>query len=379
MGEKFDASRGRGEINMNLPKQTPKRRADKRGVGNDFDWGPGGEEVGKAAVANDEKGRMVQEVMDRLDELSDEELNELYEALVEDADPEDFEDFEFDEDDLDDEFLEEIEVEDPLEDLETEMYEAFKVSSDQIDLSEFAKTVDGMQDLSEDLKVSTKNIFETVVVNTINDRLATICESLAEYAREALADREAYIVSRLDEYLDDVIQEWLENNVVAIEKGIRADLAESFMANLKELFVEHYIDLPEEQVDVASALAVKNEELMDVLNRKQETIEEQAKMIDMYRKRDTIIDVCEDLSEAQLAKVYDLVENVAWESEEQFKRVVEDVRNSAFPRDGSRSTILTEDAVGDSGTRSTGNDLPEEVQSVFAVFGNAKKDHNSQK
>lgn len=383
----FKAERGQGVIQDPTAatagmKAKNKRRADS-GLDKTDPMAKGADpEAVRAtnAALNSSGGKMVEELEAALDELDDDELEALAEELgiteemlAEDdrefGDDDDDEDYD-DEDELDDEELDEIEIEDPYETMASEVYEAFKVESNDLDLNEFASVVGG-QNLSEDFQTTAKNLFEAAVVKTVNDRVAMIAESVANLSRELLAEKEEMLVGILDSYVDQAIERWAEENEVAIESSIRADLAENFMSSIKTVLDEHYIDLPEDKVDVAAALATKNDQLKDHLNEAVDELNEARAELDAYRKRDIVVSLADNLTENQTAKLYELVENLSYESDDQFKRLVEDVKTNNFggPRGGSR--VLTEDTHRDLGDSSS--KLDPAVQAAFSMMGNAPK------
>lgn len=378
----FKASRGQGEVSdpaeagakAGGPAKN-KRRADNRSI----EVGPfpdvkaipgqkGDEDVAKA---------MHEQIMAELADLPDEEIDALYEEIMEELDDEDLDDEDFDDEDYEDD-EDDVQVEDPFADLPNEIEEAFKITNADLDLSEFDTALNASgQNLSEDFKVGAKNIFESVITKTINDRLSVIAEAVTEFAREALLEKEEAMVATLDRTLDEVILEWLEQNEVAIEGGLKADIAEHYMSRFRDLLQECGATIDEDKIDVAQTLAHKNDELTEKVNALWALKEEQDAELEMYRKRDVIMDVCDGLTESEMQKVYALVENMEFQNEKQFTKLVEDVRAVHFtggPKTSNNgSRMITEDALHTNTGGKTAVAHNPVVQATFAALGNAKK------
>lgn len=173
--------------------------------------------------------------------------------------------------------------------------------------------------LSEEFKNNAKAIFEAAVLAKVEEQKAALDEEyntkLAEEAQEFATN----LVDKIDEYLEYVVSEYMEENKLAIESGIRAELAEDFMLGLKNLFTEHYIDLPEEKVDVVAEFADKVEKLEEQLDK---IIGEKKSLSDELNglKKDKIVgEVSEGLSEVQTEKLKSLAEGIEFVSEEDYK------------------------------------------------------------
>jgi len=374
--EDFKASYGAGSLEDPTKatagmKAKNKRRGDKEGQDPINLGDPEAAKATKASLGQG-NGKMVEEILAELDTLTEEELQDLYDELIDDED-EDYEDVDGDEDELEDEELEEIEADDPLEGAAEAMYEAFKLTSADLDLTEFAQSVDGIQGLTEDFKTSTKNIFSSVLIKTLNERLALMCETVVDGAREVLTEREELILANLDKFLDDTIDSWTEENEVALESGIRADIAESYMAGHRALLQNHYFEVPEEKLNVVEALAEQVQELKTLVTEQKHDLDTATEIIDLYQKRDIVQEACEGMSEAEASKVFKLVENMDYENDKQFKALVDDVRGqiSKSPeKPVAGGKMLNEDHLvqnNASGPKDT------RIASAFALFGDKPK------
>lgn len=185
--------------------------------------------------------------------------------------------------------------------------------------------------ISEEFKEKAAIIFEARVF----DRVAQIQEELEiEYAsvlEEAVEEIKNDLTEKVDDYLSYVVEQWIEQNEIAVESGLRAELTEEFIAGLRNLFAEHYIDVPTEKVDLVDELASKVEELEGKLNEEIEHgIELKKALIESYKQEVTHA-VCEGLTATQVEKIKSLAESVEFSTEEEYKEKLETIRENYFP------------------------------------------------
>lgn len=208
------------------------------------------------------------------------------------------------------------------EDAENDSSEIFKEDINAI----FAN-----ENLSEEFKDKVTTIFEARVL----DRVSQIEEELESQYAEALEDAVTNIneelSEKIDDYLNYVVEQWLEENEIAIETGLRSELTEDFISGLRNLFAEHYIDVPTEKVDLVEELATKVESLEDQLNEEIERgITFKKSLIES--KKDLIMrDVCEGLTSTQAEKIKTLAESVQFSTEEDYEQKLETIRENYFP------------------------------------------------
>jgi hypothetical protein len=185
--------------------------------------------------------------------------------------------------------------------------------------------------ISEDFKSKAATIFEARVM----DRVTQIQEDLeAQYAsvlEEAVEDIKNDLTQKVDDYLSYVVEQWIEQNEIAIESGLRAELTEEFIAGLRNLFAEHYIDVPTEKVDLVDELATKVEELESNLNEEIERGVELKKALLESHKLEITRAVCEGLTATQVEKIKSLAESVDFSTEEEYKEKLETIRENYFP------------------------------------------------
>ena len=187
------------------------------------------------------------------------------------------------------------------------------------------------QTISEDFKSKAATIFEARVF----DRVAQIQEEIeAEYAsvlEEAVEQIKSDLTEKVDDYLNYVVEQWMEENQIAIESGLRSEITEDFIAGLRNLFAENYINVPEESVDLVEELAAKVEELETKLNEEIETNIVYKKALTEAIKDQLTVEVCEGLTATQVEKIKSLAESVDFSTEEEFVDKLETLRENYFP------------------------------------------------
>ena len=185
--------------------------------------------------------------------------------------------------------------------------------------------------ISESFKSKVATIFEA----RVHDRVAQIEEQVeATYAsmfEEAVASIKSDLTEKVDDYLNYVVEQWMADNEIAIESGLRAELTEDFIAGLRNLFAEHYIDVPAEKVDLVDELAGKVEELESKLNEEIERGIEYKKALTEAVKLEVTREVCGGLTDTQAEKVKSLAESVDFSTADEYKEKLETIRENYFP------------------------------------------------
>ena len=222
---------------------------------------------------------------------------------------------------------------------------------ENFDFSQDVNALIGDEDLSEEFKDRAALIFETAV----RSKIAEIKESLEKRFNEALVQEVAAIkeelTERVDSYLEYVSEEWIDENALQIENGLKGELSESFMTGLKGLFEEHYVEIPEDRYDVLENMVMRLDEMEEKLN---EQIERNVQLNKRLSEAvsDTIFnDVAEGLALTQKEKLASLAESVEFDSEEEYREKLEALKESYFTRatGSSRDEVLTEEATEDFG------------------------------
>ena len=217
----------------------------------------------------------------------------------------------------------EMEDEDDKEDKKEEMKKKMKEDVESL----FADD----STISEEFKTKAATIFEARVLDRVNQIEEEIEAKYADMLSEAVDQIKSDLTTKVDDYLNYVVEQWLADNEIAIESGLRAELTEEFIAGLRNLFAEHYIDVPVEKVDLVDELAGKVDELESKLNEEIERGISFAKALVESRKSEITREVTEGLTTTQAEKVKQLAESVEFSTEEEYKEKLETIRENYFP------------------------------------------------
>lgn len=175
------------------------------------------------------------------------------------------------------------------------------------------------EDLSEDFKKNAQAIFEAAVAVRVEEEVKTLEEQFAQKLEEAQSEFAAGLVDKVDEYLDYVVSEWQKENEVAIQNNLKAEIAEDFMVGIKNLFVENYIDIPDDKVDLVNDMAEKLSTAEQDLDKKIQENSDLVAQLNDYKKDAIVANVTEGLTEVQIEKLKSLAENIEFISEEDYK------------------------------------------------------------
>ena len=203
----------------------------------------------------------------------------------------------------------------------------------EIDLSADVKAlVSSDADLSEEFKDKAATIFEAAVKTRIQEQ-TKILE--AQYEEKLSAETETVkeaMVEKVDSYLNYVVEEWMKENELAVERGIRTEIAEDFITGLKDLFKEHYIDVPEEKYNVLDDLTNQNKKLEEKLNEQIAKNVDLSKEVSSSAKSKAINEVASDLADTEKEKFEKMAENVEYDSADKFREKLETIKESYFPK-----------------------------------------------
>jgi len=342
--------------------QSPSRKADKRNPekkqptqGNSVK--PAHEEK---EVKSNTKNGMIAQVYDMLKGMSKDEISEKF-GLMQDL-------VDLDIEQLNNETNAESADENVVvEAQEKILYSRKDLTADDIELDskEDIEAISGKEELSDEFKAKAKDIYETAVkskvVDEVNKRVEKIEEEYLSEIEESTKKFQGEMVEKVDNYLNYVVTEWMEDNNLAVERGIKSELTDDFMTGLRNLFKEHYIDVPEEKVDIVDDLFEKVEELEAKLNEEIDKNVSLKKDLAEATKEGILSDVCEDLADTQKEKISSLAEGVEFENEDQFKAKLAMLKESYFPQ---KEVVKSEDDVTET-TLST-EELSEEIAGVQA-------------
>ena len=212
----------------------------------------------------------------------------------------------------------------------------------EVDLSADVAALTEGEDLSDGFKEKAKTIFEAAVVSRLNEELERMHNDYAKALEEEVETVKTELAEKVDEYLGYAVKQWIEKNQLAVENGIKAEMGEQVLTGLKQVFVENFIDLPDEKVDLVDDLQGQLNTMESKLN---ESIEENvglSKKVGGYIKNGIVTEIAEGLSLSQKEKLISLAEAVEFVDEETFKTKISTLRESYFSTKPEK-TEVTED------------------------------------
>ena len=230
-----------------------------------------------------------------------------------------------------------------LEDQKAEIDERIKNISVKEDMEALMSSDDT---LSEEFKVKAATIFEAAVKSKIRSEIERIDNEVNSEKETEMETFKEELAEKVDTYLNYVVEEWTKENELAIERGLKGEIAEDFISGLKQLFEDHYIDVPDEKYDVLEAQSEKISELEDKLNG------EIQKNVDLKQSNSTLVreqvisEVSEDLADTEVEKFKSLTQDVEFGSEESFREKLDTLKESYFPKAQTSSDKTIDDEDG---------------------------------
>jgi len=265
---------------------------------------------------------------------------------------------------VDEEILEEEQVEETVAEEEIE---------DGIDIEEDVNALLGGEELSEEFREKAKIIFEAALnskIKEIQETLEAQYEQRLEEEKEGLKDT---LTERVDAYLEYVCEEWMTENELAVEAGLKTEMTESFLSGMKGLFEEHYVTIPEEKYDVLESMVEKLDEMETKLN------EQIDKNIGLNKRlaestADSVLDqVSEGLAQTQKEKLASLAESVEFESEEEYREKLETLKESYFSRTPTAKASTPATQTLSEGVDSTTAPVSQGMESYMRALGAFKQ------
>jgi hypothetical protein len=204
-----------------------------------------------------------------------------------------------------------------------------------------ALILDGEEGLSEEFKSKATTLFEAAVEARVNGIIVELEDEYVDALQEQVKEIQTDLVKNLEQYFDYITEQWMKENEVAIESSLRNEMTAEFMNGLRQLFLEHNVNIPEEQVEIVDTMATKIEELEtrvnDLINEKSEL----EQFVSEARKREAIDSVCEGLTLVEAEKLRGLAENVEADDIEAFTKKVEVIKESNFVK-GTKTSMVNE-------------------------------------
>jgi len=210
---------------------------------------------------------------------------------------------------------------------------------------DFSEDVDALvagEELSEDFRVKAKTIFEAVVTQRVNEETKTLQEAYESALTEEVEKVKTELAEKVDDYISYAAKQWLEENALAVEHGIRVEMAESFTEGLKKLFVEQNFTVPEEKFNLLDGMAEELNGMETKLNEQIDTNVSLNKRIGEFVKMEIVNECATGLAETQKEKLVSLAEGVEFENESDFKNKVETIKESYFTRKAETAETAVE-------------------------------------
>ena len=222
--------------------------------------------------------------------------------------------------------------------------EAIENRVKEIDVAEHVEAlVNGEGDLSEEFKRKAATVFEAAVKSKIRTEIGRLEDEYEEKLKGNVQTATDEMTNKVDTYLNYVTEEWMKENELAVERGLKGEIAEDFISGLKQLFEDHYIDIPDEKYDVLEAQSEKISELEGKLS---ETIEKSVSLKDNNAKlvREQVIsEVSDDLADTEIEKFKSLIDDVDYSEEESFREKLDTLKESYFPKTSTETTETVND------------------------------------
>ena len=261
---------------------------------------------------------------------------------------------------------------DEEDDMDEVKKEAIEQRVKEVDVAEHVEAlVNGEGDLSEEFKRKAATVFEAAVKSKIRTEIVRLENEYEEKLKEDVQSATEEMTDKVDTYLNYVTEEWMKENELAIERGLKGEIAEDFISGLKQLFEDHYIDIPDEKYDVLEAQSEKISELEGKLS---ETIEKNVSLKDNNAKlvkEQVISEVSEDLADTEIEKFKSLIDDVDYSDEDSFREKLGTLKESYFPKTPISESTETVDDV-ETGTAQD-IDLTPSMDAYMSAIGRTVK------
>jgi len=211
--------------------------------------------------------------------------------------------------------------------------EAVEQRIKSIDVQEHVEALmSGEGDLSDDFKKKAATVFESAVKSKVRDEVTRLQENYDNEIEQGIKSNKSELTEKVDTYMNYVVEEWMKENELAVERGLKGEIAEDFIAGLKQLFEDHYVDIPDDKYDVLQAQSDKIAELEEKVNKTLDESIEFKKSNDDLTRNKVISEMVSDLADTEIEKFKGLTEDVDFGNEEDFKGKLETLKESYFPR-----------------------------------------------
>ena len=217
-----------------------------------------------------------------------------------------------------------------------------------VDVSQDVEALLNGEELSEEFKQKATTIFETVVVSRVKSEVAKFKKELEESNAKSIDEAKESLVEKVDGYLSYVVEQWISENEIALESGMKSEILDGFINGMKNLFAEHYVDVPEERFDLLGDAQEKVEELEKKLNEQLEANVELNKSVKEMEKAEVLSKASDGMAETDKEKFSGLTEDLSFEDKTSFEKKVNTIRESYFASKPSKKnveTVVTDEPV----------------------------------
>ena len=266
----------------------------------------------------------------------------------------------------------EKEMKKEVADKEKEMKKEMMSAKDKVknmDMKEDVAALTEGEELSEEFKQKAATVFEAAVKAKLVEEIENLEGEYETKVNEKVSEVKEEIVDKVDAYLNYVVEEWMKENELAIEKGLRNEITEDFIGGLKSLFESHYINVPQEKYDVIESQAAEIEKLKEEVNQSMEKNIELNQKIAESTREDIIKDVSSDLAATEADKLKGLAEGIEYKDADSFRKSVETLKNSYYPKAKASDTESNEVAEENAGSGT----LSESMAAYTAAISKSKK------
>ena len=260
----------------------------------------------------------------------------------------------------------EKEVKEEKEDEKKEIKASAKDKVKDMDMKEDVAALTDGEELSEEFKAKAATIFESAVKAKLVEEIEKLEGEYETKVAEKVEETKEEIVEKVDAYLNYVVESWMKDNELAIEKGLKSEITEDFIGGMKKLFETHYIDLPDSKFDVVEDQAAQIVKLKEEMNKTLEANVELNQKIGEFARDEIINDVSSDLAETETEKLKGLAESIEYVDAADYRTKVETIKNSYFPKSKASDTESNEVAATENMTSDV--DLSESMAAYTAAI-----------
>ena len=220
-----------------------------------------------------------------------------------------------------------------------------KMKKEDLDVSADVNALVNGEGLSEEFKEKATTIFEAALVSKLNEEIEKLEEQYATQLNERIEVMKEEMTSKVDSFLDYVVEQWISDNKLAVNEGIRTEIAESFMSALKGVFEDHYMDIPEEKYDMVEGMSVKLDAMETKLNEQIERNIELNSALGEFIKESIVAEVSQGLADTQKEKLFSLSEGVEFTDEETYREKIETIKENYFPKSQITESVEASEPV----------------------------------